>query len=72
MSDQQKKDPFDGEYVGNIWGWNFSLFGLFLILFFLGVIVYRHYVMSAPIGMEDPLIEKTEKLKSDTSAHKQQ
>lgn len=52
---EEKKDPFDGEYIGNIWGWKFSLFGAALILFLLAVIVYRHYALDVPIGFEDPL-----------------
>ncbi|MEL6865318.1 MAG: hypothetical protein AAFP19_12910 [Bacteroidota bacterium] len=30
--DEERKDPFDGEYIGNIWGWKFSLMSLALIL----------------------------------------
>ena len=52
---EEKKDPFDGEYIGNIWGWKFSLFGAGLILFLLVVIAYRHYTLDVPLGIEDPL-----------------
>ncbi|MCB0640059.1 MAG: hypothetical protein KDC44_00395 [Phaeodactylibacter sp.] len=38
---KEPKDPFDGDYIGNIWGWKFSIFGLILILFFGGIILYR-------------------------------
>ncbi|MCB0585818.1 MAG: hypothetical protein KDD06_10910 [Phaeodactylibacter sp.] len=59
MSDkEEKKDPFDGEYIGNIWGWKFSLFGAVLILVLLAIIAYRHYTMDVPLGMEDPLEQK--------------
>lgn len=56
---EEKKDPFDGEYIGNIWGWKFSLFGAALILLLFAVIVYRHYALNVPIGLEDPLEQKS-------------
>ena len=46
----EKKDPFDGEYVGNIWGWKTTLWGLGLILVLLGMMVYRHIKMDVPFG----------------------
>ena len=54
MSNTEKKDPFDGEYVGNVWGWKFSLIGLIFIVLFAGIIIYRHYNMGVPPGWEDP------------------
>lgn len=44
MSKKQRElpwDPWDGEYIGNIWGWKFSLIGLGIILFFLFIAMYR-------------------------------
>jgi predicted MFS family arabinose efflux permease len=38
---EEKKDPFDGEYIGNIWGWRVSFIGLAVILFFVGLMIYR-------------------------------
>lgn len=29
-------------YVGNIWGWKFSMFSLILILFMVGLMVFRY------------------------------
>ena len=55
---EEKKDPFDGEYIGNIWGWKFSLFGAGLMLVLLAVIVYRHYTLGVSIGFDDPLEQK--------------
>lgn len=53
-------NPEDQEYIGNIWGWKFSLFGLVLILFLLGLMVYRHYSLGVPFGeMEVLFNEKT-------------
>ena len=37
------KDPFDGEYIGNIWGWKMSFIGLGVILFFLLVVLLRQH-----------------------------
>lgn len=50
-----KKDPFDGEYVGNIFGWRLSLYGALVIVVFLALAAYRHYTMDVPIGFDDPL-----------------
>ena len=46
----QKKDPFDGEYVGNIWGWKFSLFGLALIVVMSAWMLIRHISLGVPFG----------------------
>ena len=54
-TNQPKKvfqDPFDGEYLGNIWGWKISYIGLALIVFFTALIAYRHYSLGIPLGME--------------------
>lgn len=53
-TDAQKepKDPFDGDYIGNIWGWKFSIFGLILILFFGGIILYRELTVGAAYRQE--------------------
>ena len=59
MSNQsEQKDPFDGEYIGNIWGWKFSLFGGAVIVLLLAVVIYRHQTMDVPVGFEDPFIEQ--------------
>ena len=39
-NDTQSTDPND-DYIGNMWGWKFSIFSLFLILLTLGVMIYR-------------------------------
>ena len=56
MSKEEKKDPFDGDYIGNIWGWKFSYIGLGMIVFLLGIMAYRHYTMGVPLGL-DPIEE---------------
>lgn len=64
MEEEKKsRDPFDGDYIGNIWGWKFSLFGLGLIVLLLGLMIYRHYTMDVPLGFDE--LEQT-KLKADT------
>lgn len=57
---EDKKDPFDGEYVGNIWGWKFSLIGLVLMLLLLSVMLYRHWTLGVPFGAEQQPEEKIE------------
>lgn len=49
MDKNQKKkdriklwDDWDGEYVGNIWGWKFSFFGLGLIICMLLFMFFRY------------------------------
>lgn len=59
MSDD-KKDPFDGEYIGNIWGWKFSMIGLVIILLLLGIMLYRHWKLGVPFGLEQQSQEKVE------------
>jgi hypothetical protein len=54
---KESRDPFDGEYVGNIWGWKFSLMGGAVILFLLSVAMYRHYSLDVPIGFDEPVME---------------
>ena len=66
MSDE--KDPFDGEYIGNIWGWRFTIYGAVFLLILLGLIIYRHVQLGVPFGME-PLEEEAgpaDSLRSDT------
>ena len=39
---KEYKDPYDGEYIGNIWGWKFSYYGLGLILVMLLLVGVRY------------------------------
>ena len=58
---EEGKEPFDGEYIGNIWGWRFSLAGLALILVMCGIMVYRHHALGVPFSGEAlPEPEQTE------------
>ncbi len=47
MSDKPKEekeqyfDPWDGEYIGNIWGWKVSIIAAFVIAFFLALYFWR-------------------------------
>lgn len=63
------KDPFDGEYIGNIWGWRFSLVGLGLIVLLSSVMVYRHWALGVPFGGQEPIetaVETPDSLQIDT------
>jgi len=40
---KQLNDQQSDEYLGNIWGWKNSLYGLAIILFFLSLYMYRVY-----------------------------
>lgn len=50
----KKKDPFDGEYIGNIWGWRISLIGAAIIVLLSAFAAYRHYTLDVPFGLEVP------------------
>lgn len=54
---EERKDPYDGEYIGNIWGWRNSFIGLGVILFMLAVLGIRAVTM-------DPLPENRESIES--------
>jgi Arabinose efflux permease len=45
MTDKKQKeqlwDPWDGEYIGNIWGWKFSFFSLFFLVALILLMWYR-------------------------------
>ena len=71
MEEEKKfKDPFDGEYIGNIWGWKFSFIGLGMILFLLGVMAYRHYTMEVPLGFEE--LDGVDIIKEDSTNTEEQ
>lgn len=59
----EERDPFDGDYVGNIFGWRISMIGLVVILAFGLLIVGRHYYLDVPYGIEDPLEDEEERAK---------
>ncbi len=50
MKDQKKLE--EHEYIGNIWGWKFSLWGLVFILILVGLLIYRQEVLGVPINQE--------------------
>ena len=54
MSDSEnKRDPFDGPYVGNIWGRRMTIYGGIFLLVMLAIMLYRHWAMDAPFGMDE-------------------
>lgn len=55
---EEKRDPYDGDYVGNIFGWKLSLIGLALIVLLTLLAAYRHYTMDVPVGFEDPMLDQ--------------
>ena len=56
--DPFQEPPVDKDYIGNIWGWKFSLFSLLLILLMLALMIYRHVTMNVPV--EGTPVEPTE------------
>lgn len=68
---EEHKDPFDGEYIGNIWGWRNSFIGLGVILFMFVVLGIRILTMD-PLPEEEQGTESTEQqdaiIQTDTMA----
>lgn len=58
------EDPSDQEYIGNIWGWKFSIAGLILIIIFAALLAYRTFVMEIPISEQEasPFRQETEQV----------
>lgn len=59
----EQKDPFDGEYIGNVFGKKLTLIGAAIIIFFTALAAYRHWSMGVPPGldledMENPRMEE--------------
>jgi hypothetical protein len=50
-------DP-DPDYLGNVWGWKFSLIGLAVIVFFLALITLRWYQLGKPSLKGPPQTEE--------------
>lgn len=40
------KDPYDGEYIGNIWGWKVSFIALAVIVSMILLLWYRYSQLS--------------------------
>lgn len=60
MNTENKQSPDENtEYIGNIWGWRFSLISLALIVLMAGFIVYRHVTLGVPFDGWDPAKEET-------------
>lgn len=49
---KQAEVTANDSYIGNIWGWKFSWFGLALLLVLLTLIIYRHYALGVPIFID--------------------
>ncbi|MEM6967301.1 MAG: hypothetical protein AAF573_21235 [Bacteroidota bacterium] len=52
MSDKNKKphflDEYEGEYLGNIWGWKFSFISLAVISILSLYVLYRYATQDDP------------------------
>lgn len=48
----QEQESHDEAYVGTIFSSKFTIFGAIIILFFLAIILYRHWALGVPFGME--------------------
>ncbi len=55
-------DPWDGEYIGNVWGWKFSYWSLALILGVGLIMLIRYMTMDEPVTTQQN--ETTEQVDS--------
>lgn len=51
----KKRDPFDGDYIGNIFGWKISIIGAVVIGAICLYIGYNFIVNGMPDSFADPL-----------------
>lgn len=59
MRDEVLHKPWNGEYLGNIWGWKVSIIGAIVLALMVAWIVYAHLSTGTPFGMEEmELIEQ--------------
>lgn len=73
LREQLTEEPDQESYMGNIWGWKFSIFGLILILLFVGLLVYRYLVLgvsineteASPFYQPDEVLPQTEQVEEE-------
>jgi predicted MFS family arabinose efflux permease len=59
-----KKDPMDGEYIGNLFGWRISIIGIFVIGSLLLLAFGRAWYLDVPMSYVDPDLPPTEQVDS--------
>lgn len=50
-------EPWDGEYIGNIWGWKFSIISAIIIALFFALFFWRMKVNQENGYVPDPVPE---------------
>ncbi len=55
LSKRLTNEEDNDEYIGNMWGWKFSLFGLFLIVFMSALTWYGHKTGKVDITTGEPM-----------------
>lgn len=68
-NEQPTQQENQEEYVGNIWGWNFSLVGLAIIILLGAFMVYRHKTMNVPMNGWNPAQEQSATPPADSTGH---
>ena len=53
LQPRKENSPDEDEYLGNVWGWKFSLWGLAIILLLTFLMYYRHGVLGVPLQTEE-------------------
>ena len=60
-------DEWDGEYIGNMWGWRFSMLGLALIIAVSLLVWYRYSQLEESEKSNNPIEIKAEPIEEETS-----
>jgi hypothetical protein len=50
----ERRDPHDGEYIGNIFGRRLTIISAIIVFSFAGFALYRHLSLGVPFGLDDP------------------
>lgn len=65
---ENNTDNEEVEYLGNMWGWRLSFIGLGLIVFLVGIMVYRNKVLG--VTYDTSKMEPTELSKDSLNTTK--
>ena len=60
----EKRDPMDGDYIGNLFGWRISIIGIFVIGGLLLLAFGRAWYLDVPMSYDDPDAPPTEQIDS--------
>lgn len=65
---EQLWDPWDGEYIGNIWGWKFSFISLGFLIFMMLIMWYRFETLNKSPFPLDQQVTPIEQIDSSATS----